>query len=132
MRVNRMRRRPAHTPRGTTLVELLVAMALLGVFGAIVLAQLRTSGRSLSALALRADAQMALWQGQDVMAAELRSVSPPSGDLRLVTDSSVWYRSVVASGVACSVTPGTGVIELLPDSLSSGMRPTGRYIGAAE
>lgn len=107
---------------GMSLVELLVALVLFSCFFAIVLVQLSANGRSLSALSDRLDAQSALWQGSDVFATELRSASPSSGDLPLVSDSAVWYRAFVASAVICS-TPTATTLELLPDSLASGMRP---------
>lgn len=107
---------------GMTLVELLVALVLFSCFGAIALAQIATTGRSLSALADRAGSQSALWHGRDVIATELRSVAPGSGDLLSVSDSSVRYRGFVASGVVC-LTPDTLALELLPDSLASGARP---------
>ncbi|MEP7344567.1 MAG: hypothetical protein ABI877_04855, partial [Gemmatimonadaceae bacterium] len=106
---------------GMSIVELLVALVLFSLFGAIVLVQLSTNGRSLSALTDRIDAQSALWQGNDVVSTELRPTSPSSGDLILVTDSSVWYRGFVASAVVCSAPIGR-TLELLPDSLASGMR----------
>ncbi len=120
-----MQRPVALRPRsrsGTSLVELLVAMALFAAFGSMVLAQLRANGRALTALADRTDARSALWQGSDVIATELRPVSPGSGDLLLVADSAVWYRSTVATGIVCGgASPGTW-FDVLPDSVASGMR----------
>jgi hypothetical protein len=105
-----------------SMVELLVALVLFSIFGAIVFVQLSTNGRSLSALTDRLDAQSALWQGSDAFSAELRPASPGSGDILLATDSAVWYRGFVASAVVCTA-PTSSTLELLPDSLASGMRP---------
>lgn len=110
----------AHRRSGTTLVELLVAFTLFSIFGAMVLAQLRTSGRSLGALASRLEARSALWQGTDAIASELRPVSSSGGDLLLAADSAVWYAGLVASGVACRA-PNASTVDLLPDALASGM-----------
>ena len=120
MRLNR----PSQSRRraGTSIVELLVALVLFSLFGAITLVQLATNGRSLSALTERLDARSALWQGSDVFAAELRPASVGGGDILLATDSALWYRGFVASAVVCS-TPTATMLELLPDSLASGMRP---------
>ncbi|MFN8570938.1 MAG: hypothetical protein U0132_02705 [Gemmatimonadaceae bacterium] len=107
---------------GTSLVELVVAMALFAVFGSMVLAQLRSNGRSLTALADRTESRSALWQGNDVIATELRPISPVSGDLLLVADSALWYRGAVASGVVCGGGAPNPWLDLLPDSAASGMR----------
>lgn len=117
-----MRLSPSRPRKGTSLIELLVALVLFSLFGAIALVQLSTNGRSLTALTDRLDAQSALWHGGDVAATELRPISPPAGDILLATDSSIWYRGLVAAGLLCAPPSGNSLL-LLPDSLASGVRP---------
>jgi len=117
-----MRLRPSRPRTGTSLIELLVALVLFSLFGAIALVQLSSNGRSLTALTDRLDAQSALWQGGDVAATELRPISSSAGDILLATDSSIWYRGFVAAGVLCAA-PSGNTLQLLPDSLASGVRP---------
>ncbi len=118
----RLNRGTVHSRSGTSLVELIVAIVVFGILGAIAIAQLSASARSLTALTDRLDSQSALWHGADVASVELQAVSPVGGDLLLVSDSSLWYRGLVASGVLCSAPSGTS-IHVLPDSLASGLRP---------
>lgn len=114
--------RVASLRRGTSLIELLVALTIFGIFAAIVLALLRTNGRSMANESARLESRAALWQGSAVIATELRPIAPPAGDILMLSDSAAWYRSFAASGVTCAAS-SAATIDLLPDSLSSGARP---------
>jgi prepilin-type N-terminal cleavage/methylation domain-containing protein len=91
--------------RGVTLVELLVAMTLLGIItAAFMLTGLRQEENHRS-LAMRSRARVQLREAVAALPIELRGVSPADGDIPPggARDSTLEFRSTVAVGVACAV-----------------------------
>ncbi len=111
--------RPAPRARhGTSLVELVVALALFGVVSAAVVRALDRQARFHDGIVRILEARTQLAGAHAVAGAELRALSPAAGDLLALSDSAVTYRMSVGAGVACAV-DATGV-TMLPDSIANG------------
>jgi hypothetical protein len=111
----------AHRPaarRGTSIVELLVALVLFGMVGAATFRLLDRQSRFHSGLLAILEARAQHAAAHEAVAVELRSASTTSGDIGPLTDSSVVFRMPVGAGVACEIAPG--VIDLAPDSVAAG------------
>jgi len=115
--------------RGFTLVELLVALALTSLVGAIVLHLLTAIQRATAAQAERMLLQATLRTGAQVVAAELRELaSGPSGtDLIHLSADSVTYRAARGLGFTCAVGPSQ--VKILdspqrPFSATRGIAPS--------
>lgn len=108
---------------GTTLIELVVALVVLGVFMSITFSLMDHNQRALSGLVTLLETRSALWQGNDVLATELRIASAPGGDVLAVSDTAIAYRARVAFGVVCAF-PSAATLEFPPDSVASGARYT--------
>lgn len=107
-----------HPPRrGLSLVELVVALALFGVAGAVILRAFDAQSRFHTGIVHILEAHLQLAATHDVLATELRSVNVQQ-ELLHVTDTAVVYRSTVGGAVICHLTPA--VADLVPEQLPSG------------
>jgi prepilin-type N-terminal cleavage/methylation domain-containing protein len=104
--------------RGTSLVELLVALALFGIVGLATLRSLDRQARLHSGMLTVLEARAQHAAAHEAVATELRSISSQAGDLTRLSDSAIVFRLPVGAGVACAVAPDT--IYLAPDSTASG------------
>jgi hypothetical protein len=88
-----------HRRRGTTLVELIISLAMTGVVLALASAVLLRQHRVVSDLAGRADLAARLRDGAGPLLAQLRTLSP--ADLRDTRDTALEVRATIASAVVC-------------------------------
>lgn len=113
----RVSARPGHT-----LVELLIALALLGVVLTIVIGTTLTTWRSHRRAAARADTRAQMQAGGLALAADLRSLDAAAGDFvdGGMRDSSLDIRALVLAAVTCDTLPATISIRQLvaPDGLA--------------
>ena len=103
---------------GTSLVELLVALALFGVVGAAMLRSLDRQARFHSGMLAILESRAQHAAAHEAVAVELRGLSTAAGDVALMSDSSIVFRFPVGAGVACGIT--TGTIDLAPDFVVAG------------
>ena len=115
-----MRTLGVHGParRGSSLVELLVALVLFAIVGAATLRALDRQGRFHGGILAIMEARAQHAAAHEAMAVELRGVSTAAGDVGLLSDSSVTFRLPVGAGLACDVT--AGIIDFAPDSVAAG------------
>jgi len=103
---------------GASLIELLVALVLFGVIGAVTLRSLDRQARFHSGMLAILESRSQHAAAHEAVAVELRGVSTVAGDVALISDSSIVFRLPVGAGLACDITPGT--IDLAPDSVAAG------------
>lgn len=104
--------------RGTSLVELLVALALFGIVGAATLRSLDRQARFHSGVLAILESRAQHAAAHEAVAVELRGASTMAGDISRLSDSSIVFRLPVGAGVACDL--AGGAIDLAPDSVSAG------------
>jgi type II secretory pathway pseudopilin PulG len=104
--------RPHPVRAGTTLVELLVAIPVLAIVGAIAVAVLLAAHRQARATDGRQGNARELRHGGMVMAAELRPLQP--ADLVAWSDTSIEFNSLVGTGIACDTRGARRAIDMLP------------------
>ncbi len=95
--------------RGFTLVELLIAIVLVGIVGVVIVRLLADTQRLTSAQGERAQAQASTRVGALVMPVELREVNPAMGDISAVSDTSISYRGMRNLAITCAAPTGTSV-----------------------
>lgn len=98
--------------RGTTLIEVLVAMPVIAIVGVIAITLLLAAYRQARFADGTLTASRELRHASLVMASELRPMQP--ADLVAYTDTSIEFESLVASGVVCDVQNPARTIDLLP------------------
>lgn len=99
--------------RGITLVELLVAMTLLGFIGVSILRTFTSQARLVDMHAKRLDARATSRAPVNMLMSEARMVEIGSGVVA-ATASSVTLRVPVAMGLVCGNAGGTTVLSLMP------------------
>lgn len=104
--------------RGTSLVELMVALVLFGIIGLATLRALDRQARFHSGILALLEARSQHAAAHEAVAVELRSISPAAGDINRISDSAIVFRFPVGAGVACGIAPGS--IEFAPDTVSAG------------
>ena len=110
----------SRTPRGFTLTEILVAMTIFGVIGALFTRALLTQGRIADQQNAARAARMVARQGMNLLESELRMVQD-SGGIEVAAADGKTIRVLVPyrSGLNCGVAGGKTVVSMLPvDSLS--------------
>ena len=106
------------TRGGYTLIELLIALVLLGIVGAVMTRMMVNMQRGSRAQSQRVTLQGNLRAGMALLPAELRELSP--ADLVTTLADQVVYRAMRTTGVACAV---SGNQVRLRNRLTFGYRP---------
>lgn len=106
---------------GFTLVELLIALTLLGIVGAVTVRLLSDTQRVTTAQGERAHMQATTRVGALVMPTELREINPAMGDITAMSDTSIEYRGMRNLGISCTAPTPTSVV--LWASSVGGLRP---------
>jgi prepilin-type N-terminal cleavage/methylation domain-containing protein len=104
--------------RGTSLVELLVALALFGIVGLATLRSLDRQARFHAGVLTILEARSQHAAAHEAVATELRGLSSAGGDITRLSDSAIVFRLPVGSAVACAIAPDT--IYLAPDTVAAG------------
>ena len=113
-----MRSRPAHR-RGFTLIEIMIAVTLLGIIGSILTAVLVRQQRFHRAVAQVTDARARMRDIATILPTDLRSISTAGRDILGISDTSIQFRAFVGSAIVCNYN-GARTIELPPQELASG------------
>ena len=109
--------------RGTSLVELMVALALFGVIGLATLRSLDRQARFHAGMLTILEARAQHAAAHEAVATELRGVSSMAGDITRLSDSAIVFRLPVGAGMACALASDT--IYLAPDTIAAGQRFAG-------
>jgi prepilin-type N-terminal cleavage/methylation domain-containing protein len=106
---------------GFTLVELMIALTLLGIVGAVTVRLLSDTQRVTAAQGERAHMQTTTRIGALVVPTELREINPAMGDLTAMSDTSIEYRGMRNLGISCTAPTPTQV--LVSAASVGGLRP---------
>ena len=121
----------ASPPRGLSLIELLIVLAILGVAGGALSRIATHHQRAYGRLALRTLAGAQLRDGADVLAAGLAGLAPAAGDIYPggMNHAAIEFRAPLASALLCEgVPPGARELDLagsppVDDAHDDGDRP---------
>lgn len=100
---------------GFSLVELVVAMSLFGIVGALTVVALVRHRQFAEATAAALDLRARLREAASILSADLRGASPRAGDLLAVGDSAVMMRTTSGVAVVCAVRDDGQTLDLVPD-----------------
>ena len=92
--------------RGTGLVEAVVAAALTALLVLSALGSLSSLQRSTGRFASRALSDQVIRGAAQLFRSELRDLSPQAGEILALTPTSITYRAVRGTGIACGVAGG--------------------------
>lgn len=120
MTTRRPRAAPPSERDAFTLIELLLALVLTAVIGAIVGRLLTASQRTYDGLVRVVDQRAQLRDAAAILPDALRGASIPGGDLLALSDSAVELRTAIGTAVACDVRSAGTRLELVPATLASG------------
>ena len=104
--------------RGTSLVELMVALVLFGIVGMATLRSLDRQARFHTGILAILEARSQHAAAHEAVAVELLGLSSAAGDIGRLSDSSIVFRLPVGGGLACIGAPGE--LHLAPDSVAAG------------
>ena len=124
MRKHRLKARP-----GFSLVELLVAVVLLGIVGGALTRLLVDQMRFFDRVQVARGTRSAARNSMNVMLSELRMVQDSGGVTNIANDNkSITVRVPYRFGVICGTTAGTSIVSMLPgDSLTLSQAVYGGY-----
>ena len=110
---------------GFTLVELLITMTLLGLVGACVVTVVIRQQRFYRSTTALMDTRAQIRQMASVLPMDLRGISSTGGDISLLSDSALEFRSSFGSAVACTlIGGGSPAIVTTPRNTAKGLRMT--------
>ena len=112
----RTRRRRA----GLTLIELVISMVLLGLLGSVIVGFLLKQERFYSGANEIVLTRTQVRQAAVMMPSDLRSISPVSGDIYAMTDTSIEFRSTFGSSYICTSTRASSQVAIPPLTLAKG------------
>jgi prepilin-type N-terminal cleavage/methylation domain-containing protein len=114
----------ARSRRGFTLIEIMIAVTLLGIIGSILTAVLVRQQRFHRAVTQVTDARARMRDIATILPTDLRSISTAGRDILGISDTSIQFRAFVGASIVCKYATGSGVtpaiIELPPTELASG------------
>jgi len=108
---------------GFTLVELLITMTLLGLVGAVVMTMVIRQQRFYRSTTALMDTRAQIRQMASVLPMDLRGISSTGGDISVLSDSALEFRSSFGSSVVCTLTSST-VIVVPPRNTAKNLRMT--------
>jgi prepilin-type N-terminal cleavage/methylation domain-containing protein len=113
-------RRPAGRT-GFTLVELLIVMILLGMVGGVIVSLLLRQQRFYNSTSEVMETRAQIRQAAALLPPDFRGISSSGNDIYVMTDSSLEFRSTLASGTVCLNTVGkTSWLSTVPSQSAKG------------
>ncbi|GAC1647884.1 MAG: hypothetical protein NVS4B6_22570 [Mycobacterium sp.] len=123
-----LKRRPARSTSahaaGFTLVELLVAMTILGIILGGIVMTLRSQQRLYSDAAEIMTMNQTLRQSVGILPADIRGITASGGDIYAMTDSSLDIRAATGVAIVCTIDPTRTIVTIPPLALSTGVALT--------
>lgn len=111
--------RAPNSRSGATLVELIVGIVLMTSVTTLAVSHIVRHLRSVNAISAALDLNDRLRDGADILAADLRGISPRGDSLSVESDTAVEFYSAIGTSTLCA-TPNANTLILPPDSLASG------------
>lgn len=105
--------------RGLTLIELIIAITMLGIIGGLLVSGMLRQQRFQRALADVTDSRARMRDIATIIPTDLRGTSSIGGDLLSIGQTAMQFRAAIGSSVLCRYASGN-VIELPPKTLASG------------
>ncbi len=105
---------------GTSLIELIVVIALLATLGSATLGVVIHQERFYRAQADAIDSRSTVRDAASLLQSELRALTPPDGDLYAINPSAVEFRATLAQSAICTIAPSRQRITIPPEHLASG------------
>ena len=102
-------RRSARPRRGYTLVELMIAMTMLGIMGTLVAQIMMSQQRFFQRLSEQTNVRRELRNTLGTLPTELRGLSTVGGDLTSFGATSLTFRSTIGSSIVCDKTSSTSI-----------------------
>lgn len=112
-------KRNRRAQRGFTLIEIMIAVTLLGIIGSILTMVLVRQQRFHRAVAQVTDARARMRDIATILPTDLRSISTAGKDILAISDTSMQFRAFVGSAIVCNYA-STTIIDLPPQELASG------------
>jgi prepilin-type N-terminal cleavage/methylation domain-containing protein len=112
--------------RGLSLVEIMVALVLVGIVGGVIMRVIQRQQRFYQGVNQIVVQRSQLRQATSVLPIDLRALSSVGNDIALATDSSIVFNITVGTGVVCELS-GNAAIAMPPEVLSSGQSITSWY-----
>ncbi|HEY3219313.1 MAG TPA: type II secretion system protein [Gemmatimonadales bacterium] len=120
-----------HRRSGFTLVEILVTLIFMGLFAAAMVKLLLRQQRFYNSTSQVIQTRSQIRQAAFMLPADLRGISRLGGDIVAMTDSSIDFRSVFGSSVACMVNNAGAWISTVPVKLAKGSAMTNWKVAPA-
>ena len=112
--------------RGLSLVEIMVALVLVGIVGGVIMRVIQRQQRFYQGVNQIVVQRSQLRQATSVLPIDLRALSSVGNDITLATDSSIWFNMTVGTGVVCELS-GNAAVAMPPEDLASGQLITSWY-----
>jgi prepilin-type N-terminal cleavage/methylation domain-containing protein len=109
---------------GFTLVEILMVLILMGLFGTAIVKLLLRQQRFYTSTSQLINTRQQIHQAAFMLPAELRAISRQGGDIAVMTDSSLEIRSIFGTSVACLVNVASAWVSTVPVSNLKGSAMT--------
>ena len=113
--------------RGMTLVEILVALVLLGIVSGVVMRVVMRQQRFYQGVNQIMTQRSQLRQATSVLPIDLRSLSSVGNDIAWATDSSIVFNVTVGTGAVCELVAGGAAVAMPPEVLYSDQIITSWY-----
>ena len=113
--------------RGMTLVEILVALVLLGIVSGVVMRVVMRQQRFYQGVNQIMTQRSQLRQATSVLPIDLRSLSSVGNDIAWATDSSIVFNVTVGTGAVCELVAGGAAVAMPPEVLYSDQTITSWY-----
>jgi prepilin-type N-terminal cleavage/methylation domain-containing protein len=118
---------PARKRRGMTLIEIMIALVLLGIVSGVIMRVIMRQQRFYQGVNQIMTQRSQLRQATGVLPSDLRSLSSVGGDILVASDSSMEFMMNVGTGVVCALVPGGTKIVMPPEALWNGQSITSWY-----
>ena len=112
--------------RGLSLVEIMVALTLLGIVSGVIMRVVMRQQRFYQGVNQIVVQRSQLRQATSVLPIDLRAMSSVGNDIALATDSSIWFNVTVGTGVVCELS-GNAAVAMPPEVLANGQSITSWY-----
>jgi hypothetical protein len=108
------------SPRGASLVELVVVIVLLTIIGGSVMGVIIHQERFYRSQADAIDSRATVRDAASLLQSELRALTPGDGDLYAINPGAIEFRTTLAQSAVCTISATRREITIPPERLASG------------